>query len=89
MRKCDELVSDKSCLNKAKDDEMLFVLLGRDPAAPATIRAWVAERIRLGRNVEGSQQTTEALACATTMEQEAKTSARVKTPPPPPAASEK
>ena len=64
MRKCDELVSDKSCLNKANDDEMLFVLLGRDPAAPAAIRAWVAERINLGKNA------TEALACATTMEQE-------------------
>jgi hypothetical protein len=37
-------------MNRAKDDEMTFVLLGRDAAAPVAIRAWVTERIRLGKN---------------------------------------
>ena len=42
MKKTDELADPTSCLNKARDDERLFVLLARDPAAPVTIRAWVA-----------------------------------------------
>lgn len=29
------------CYGKAKDDEPIFVLLARDPAAPKLIRAWV------------------------------------------------
>lgn len=50
MLKRDEVTSSASCLNKAKDDEMIFVLLGRDRAAPAAIEAWIRERIRLGLN---------------------------------------
>lgn len=50
MRKIDELANPNSCLNKARDDELLFVLLARDPAAPATVRAWIDERIRRGLN---------------------------------------
>jgi hypothetical protein len=46
----------------------LFVLLSRDAAAPVAIRAWVAERLRLGKNTETDQQIVEALACARTME---------------------
>ena len=49
---------------------MLFVLLGRDKAAPFAIRAWVEERIRLGKNERTDAQITEALACAATMEAE-------------------
>jgi hypothetical protein len=68
MFKFDELVQPNSCLNKARNDEMIFVLLGRDPAAPAAIRAWVAERIRLQKNQPGDEQTHEALGCALKME---------------------
>lgn len=50
MRKREELSQSDSCLNKAHDDEMLFVLLGRDPAAVVAVRAWIEERIRLGKN---------------------------------------
>lgn len=50
MRKRDELADPKSCLNKAGDDEWIFVLLERDPAAPATVQNWIDERIRLGLN---------------------------------------
>lgn len=60
MLKRYELTDPKSCLNKASDEENLFVLLGRDPAAPAAIRAWIAERIRLGKNAPGDGQILEA-----------------------------
>jgi hypothetical protein len=63
-----ELTDPRSCMSKADDDEMTFVLLGRDIAAPAAIRFWVAERIRLGKNAEGDPQIVEALECAAWME---------------------
>jgi len=46
MVKRDELTNPASCMSRAKEDEMVFVLLGRDAAAPVAIRAWVEERIR-------------------------------------------
>jgi hypothetical protein len=70
MRKKDELSRTHTCMAHAHPEEMVFVLLGRDVAAPAAIRAWVAERIRLGKNVETDSQITEALACAETMAKE-------------------
>jgi len=68
MRKRDELDDTDSCLNKARDDERLFVLLARDPAAPVAIRAWVAERVRLGKNKPDDAQIVEAIDCAQRME---------------------
>jgi hypothetical protein len=68
MRKKQELNEPKSCLSRAREDEMLFVLLGRDAAAPATIRFWMEERIRLGKNTGEDEQITEAAMCATQME---------------------
>jgi hypothetical protein len=46
LLKTSEIENPASCLNKAKPFEMLFVLLGRDAAAPVAIRAWIrpAER---------------------------------------------
>jgi len=44
------LTNPNSCMSKARDDEMTFVLLARDAAAPFAIRAWCVERIRLGKN---------------------------------------
>jgi len=70
MRKKDELSRPQSCMGHAHPQEMTFVLLGRDAAAPATIRAWCAERIRLGKNVATDEQIVEAMACAETMEKE-------------------
>lgn len=69
MRKRDEL-SKKSCMTTAHPMEMVFTLIGRDAAAPVAIRAWVAERLRLGKNEETDAQITEALDIATTMEME-------------------
>ena len=55
-------------MSRARDDEMSFVLLGRDVAAPAAIRAWIIERIRLGKNMPDDPQILEAKACARAME---------------------
>ncbi|MCW8132650.1 MAG: hypothetical protein KIS92_20035 [Planctomycetota bacterium] len=60
MRKLEELANPQSCLNKAKDDEWLFVLLGRDVAAPQAVRAWIDERIRTGKNLRSDKQIIEA-----------------------------
>lgn len=70
MRKIDEARQVNSCLNRAFESEMIFVLLGRDPAAPFAIRQWIAERIRLHRNTMNDKQILDALECAETMEKE-------------------
>ena len=70
MRKSEELADPNSCMTKARDDEMTFVLLGRDPAAPAAIRSWVAERLNLHKNWPADPQITEAIDCAAIMERE-------------------
>ena len=63
MKKRDEL-TQHGCLSKALDDEMLFVLLARDPAAPIAIEAWVQARYKLGLNQPGDPKINEALECA-------------------------
>jgi hypothetical protein len=68
MIKREELSNPNSCMSRARDDEMTFVLLGRDKATPTAIRSWVMERIRLGKNKETDPQIQEALACATAMD---------------------
>jgi hypothetical protein len=70
MKKKQEIENPDSCLNKAREDERIFVLLARDAAAPAAIRAWAMERIRLGKNQESDAQIVEALACADAMERD-------------------
>src|ERR1700685_1923787 len=59
-----EKADGRSCWNKADDGEMVFVLLGRDKAAPHAIRQWVEERIRLGKNRKSDHQILEALNAA-------------------------
>jgi hypothetical protein len=68
MIKNDVIDNPESCFNTAYDQEQIFVLLARDPAAPVAIRAWIAERLRLGRNKPGDEQIREAYECATLME---------------------
>lgn len=78
MRKCDELRVDvHSCMNIAHPREMVFTLLSRDVAAPVAIRAWVAERLRLGKNASTDSQIIEALECADTMDVEGRQWANV------------
>jgi len=60
MRKRDELTDPASCMNRARDDEWTFVLLGRDLAATVAVRAWIEERVRLGKNAREDAQIVEA-----------------------------
>jgi hypothetical protein len=60
MTKQNELDDPRSCFNKARMDERMFVTLERDVAAPGTIRFWITERIRLGKNKKGDSQLVEA-----------------------------
>lgn len=68
MKRIDEVCAVGSCLNRAHDDEMIFVLLARDEAASATVRFWIRERIRLGRNALGDAQIVEAQQIADEMD---------------------
>ena len=70
MRKQFEQNDASSCLNRAKDNEMLFVLRGHDAAAPSTIRQWAQMRIVMGKNKLEDEQIQEALAVAMIMERE-------------------
>lgn len=70
MRKHLEILDPKSCLNKAGEDEFIFVLLSRDPAAPHAIAAWINERARLGLDAPDSPKLVEAQQCAVAMQKQ-------------------
>ena len=70
MRKQFELSDPNSCTNKANNNEMMFTLLGRDPAAPGAIRFWCQMRILLGKNKLEDEQIQGALSAALIMEKE-------------------
>lgn len=70
MRRYEEMERSDSCFNRAHENEWVFVLLGRDAAAPATIRYWCAQRVSLGKNQVDDPQITEALRCAEAMEKD-------------------
>lgn len=69
MIKRDEMSLPTSCLNKAEDDEPIFVLLGRDEDAPQVIRRWCIKRVDRGKNAWDDEQIQEALALANKMEE--------------------
>jgi hypothetical protein len=64
VKKRDELSDPNSCLNRADEDEFVFVLLGRDPSGAAAIRAWVSDRVRRGINRLADDQIQSALRMA-------------------------
>lgn len=68
MKKEDEQNQRDSCLNKAYADEYIFVILARDPAAQAAIRAWTIERIKLGLNDPVQAQLVEAFDLSVQMQ---------------------
>lgn len=70
MIKKDELNDPGSCLNNAKNDEMVFVLRAHDIVASSVIRFWVSERIRIGKNRPDDVQIRNALDCALDMERQ-------------------
>ena len=61
MTKKEERENPNSCWNKAKEDEPIFITLGHDIAAPATILEWVHARISYGENWVEDAQIREAL----------------------------
>jgi hypothetical protein len=63
-----ELSMANSCFNKAKYDEIIFVLLERDESAPDAIREWIKSRIRKGLNVASDAKLVEAESCAQQIE---------------------
>lgn len=69
MFKHEEINNPNSCLNRARNHELIFVLLARDESAPAAIRAWINSRIDLGKNKREDPQIIEALKCAALMDQ--------------------
>jgi len=79
MRKRDELADPNSCLNKARDDEWLFVLLGRDRAAVYAVEAWVDARIRLHMNRPIDQKIKDARKWVATVEAELEIAAKRET----------
>jgi hypothetical protein len=60
VRKSLEIELKTSCLNKAKEDELLFVLLERDDAAAQTVEFWIDKRLSLGKNEINDPQIAEA-----------------------------
>lgn len=70
MRKHEELSDPNSCWNKARPNEMLFVLLGRDVTASGTVHDWAERRIKVGKNTREDPQITEAYECAYIMDME-------------------
>ena len=70
MTKQEELTNPNSCMNKAHDCEMTFVLLARDPAAAETIRFWINLRVASGRNLRSDPKILEAEKCIQEMERQ-------------------
>lgn len=71
--KREELSNPKSCLNRASDDEPLFVLRAHDKVAPHVVRAWanayVFEKGGLGKMDERQvKKYNEALEAANRLE---------------------
>ncbi len=72
MNKAEHRRNANSCWSKARENEYLFILLGRDAAVPATIRYWASQRIALGKNTADDPQIHEALLLADQIERSQK-----------------
>lgn len=70
MRKIHEIKDPSSCLNKSRENEIIFVLCARDPASPETIRQWCNRRLLLGLNLLNDEKIQSALQIASQMEKE-------------------
>lgn len=62
MIKRDELTK-RGCLNKAADDEMLFVLRAQDVSAPKVVLHWIAKNF----DNASEEKLREAFECAIAM----------------------
>jgi hypothetical protein len=70
VRKRDELADPNSCLNKAADDEIVFVLRAHDDDTSETIRYWAGRRLLRGKNKLDDAKIREAIQCAEQIEAE-------------------
>lgn len=61
MLKHQEISKIDSCLNKAADDEPIFVLRGKDPVIVPTIQAWIKLRSELEN--EDDEDKLEEASC--------------------------
>lgn len=66
MNKLDEINDPKSCLNKAADDEPIFVLRAKDPLAPLLVRRWA----ELARGTDSHDQAKQISALRVSGEME-------------------
>jgi len=64
--KQDELRNPASCLNRARPDEILFVLRSNDPIAPQVVRLWAA----MAEGLHEPDKVLEALHCADHMQRQ-------------------
>jgi hypothetical protein len=64
MMKRDELADQNSCFNKAKDDEIIFVLKETDPSFTETVEFWANHHVGCGANERGDRKILEALNVA-------------------------
>lgn len=62
MIKIDELVSPTSCLNKAGDDEPIFVLRAKDPLAAEVVRFWADKATTSGQHESSKIMEAQGLA---------------------------
>lgn len=60
--KAENLIHKDSCWNRADNDEPVFVLLGRDRAAPLVVREWIKLRVMSGKNTMEDKQIQDALS---------------------------
>ena len=65
MTKREEINNPRSCLNRASDDEMVFVLRAQDKLAPILVRQWAQYAEEAGCP---PGKIAEARACADAME---------------------
>jgi len=65
MKKNDEVLNPGSTLNKAGDDEMLFILRGQDVSSPKVVLYWMQENIHLA--TLNPEKYREAFECLMTM----------------------
>lgn len=66
MKKCNEIANPDSCLNRAEDDEPLFVIRAKDKVSASAVRTW-AEWAQLTGSHE-PEKIQEARAIAEDME---------------------
>lgn len=67
MTRTKELADPTSCINKANDDEPVFVLRAKDPLAPDVIRAWCA--VAENEEIHSKLKIDEALIIADRMDE--------------------